>query len=343
MSRDRVVLAPRIADPGARAALVAWAQRRGFTRFLLEEGEEASGVAEERLVRRTADGRLVLGGAHSHTVPLLEVGSAEELEHAVEIGRTHGAVAVRWMAERIIPLENLLARGHRRFEVWVVAAHLNEVPAMLGALERGADHLVIELSAPSEVDQLEALLEGGGGPIPWERVAIRRLAPAGVGDRVIVDTTSLLRPSEGMLVGSAAAFLLHVASEAEGSRYTRPRPFRVNAGAAHSYILLADGSTRYLSELEPGEAVTVAEPKGPARSVRVGRIKVERRPLVLVEVERKGRTYTLFLQDAETVRLSGAEGRIPTTRLAAGQTVYGAAFPPARHLGRAVEETIDER
>lgn len=33
------------------------------------------------------------------------------------------------------------------------------------------------------------------------------------------------------------------------------RPFRVNAGPVHSYALLADGSTKYLSELAAGDQV----------------------------------------------------------------------------------------
>ncbi len=160
---------------------------------------------------------------------------------------------------------------------------------------------------------------------------------------MIVDTTSMLRPGEGLLVGSAAALLVHVASEAVGSRFTRPRPFRVNAGAAHLYTLLADGTTRYLSELVAGDAVLIAEPLGGIRSARVGRIKIERRPLTMVEVERGPRTYTAFLQEAETVRLSGEDSPIPTTQLADGMKVFGAAFPAARHLGGVVEETIDER
>ena len=160
---------------------------------------------------------------------------------------------------------------------------------------------------------------------------------------MLVDTTALLRPDEGMLAGSSAAVLYHVASEAEGSRFTRPRPFRVNAGAAHSYLLMADGTTRYLSELVPGDAVAVSAPNGPARAVRIGRVKIERRPLVLVEADRHGKSYTVFLQEAETVRLSGESHRLPATSLAAGARVYGAAFPPGRHMGGVVEETIEER
>lgn len=36
------------------------------------------------------------------------------------------------------------------------------------------------------------------------------------------------------------------------------RPFRINAGPVHSYTLLADGSTKYLAELEAGDQVSSA-------------------------------------------------------------------------------------
>lgn len=46
----------------------------------------------------------------------------------------------------------------------------------------------------------------------------------------------MLRPGEGLLVGSYAAGLLLVHSEVEDTGYINARPFRVNAGAVHSYV-----------------------------------------------------------------------------------------------------------
>jgi 3-dehydroquinate synthase II len=167
--------------------------------------------------------------------------------------------------------------------------------------------------------------------------------PVGLGDRVLVDTTSVLRPEEGLLVGSTAALLFHVASEAVGSRFSRPRPFRVNAGAAHSYVLMADGTTRYLVELAPGEAVLATVPRGPSRSVRVGRIKIERRPMTMLSVDDRGQSRTIFLQEAETVRVTTDQGRLAVTGLAPGPALEAVRLPTARHLGTVVEETIEER
>ena len=193
------------------------------------------------------------------------------------------------------------------------------------------------------MDAIERRLEHLPAALSWEKIPVRGVTPAGTGDRVIVDTTSLLQPDEGILVGSAAAFLFHVASEAVGSRYTRPRPFRVNAGAAHLYTLLSTGETRYLSELAPGDAILVCSPSGASRSVRVGRIKIERRPLLLVEGEFRNRRFTVFLQEAETVRLTTDIGPVAATDLKTGANVWGVSLPAGRHLGVAVEETIEER
>lgn len=344
MNRDRIVVAPVAPEAEERVEILRRASRHGFRRFVVPDAAAVPEGAEEILRRDPSGSFEWLRPSDRPAIAIVPMAGPEDLPKAIDLGRAHGAVALSWVAERVIPLENLLADAHGRYAVWVVIDRMRDVPAMLGALERGADRVVVEISKLEQLETLEAALdEPRGAEISWEQVTITRVVPAGIGDRVIVDTTSLLRPGEGLLVGSAAAFLLHVASEAVGSRFTRPRPFRVNAGAAHSYTLLADGTTRYLSELVAGDAVLVVEPNTPPRSARVGRIKIERRPMVMLEVERGDRRYTAFLQEAETVRLSGGTGPIPATHLEVGQRLFGAAFAPARHLGGIVEETIDER
>lgn len=344
MNRDRVAISPGATDRRTVDSIVRRALRRGFTIFIGPEAAVPGAPAGIEVWRQEADLFSPPPGKELRPVPIVAVGDAGELERAQSVGQASGAVAIRWTSERVVPLENLLAAAHGRFAVWVIVERLRDVPGTLAALERGADRIVVAVDSLEQLDELESALEDlGSFTIPWELVQVRRVAPAGVGDRVIVDTTSLLRPAEGLLVGSAAAFLVHVASEAEGSRFTRPRPFRVNAGAAHSYTLLADGSTRYLAELAPGDPVLITEPNGRPRAVRVGRIKIERRPMTVIEIDHAGRSRTLFAQEAETVRLSGEHSRIPVTELAAGARVYGAPLAPARHMGTAVEETIDER
>jgi 3-dehydroquinate synthase II len=343
VTRDRVTIAIRATDAEHRAAIVDRARRRGFARFLDEGPDPVAADVGEEVVRRRGD-RLFADDDDGPGVRLVSLSSSAELETAIRAVPEGGVLAIEWTGDRVIPLENAIASRGRRFAVWVYARNPLEVPGALGALEHGADRVFVEVRSPDDVDLLESLIEGPlPGHLDWALAPVRSVRPAGVADRVLVDSTSLLRPDEGLLVGSAAAFLFHVASEAVGSAFSRPRPFRVNAGAAHSYVLMADGATRYLSELEAGDSVLVATPAGPVRSVRVGRVKIERRPMVVVSADDRGAVRTIFLQEAETVRVSTDSGRRSTTELRAGATVHGVRLPPARHLGQAVEETIQER
>jgi 3-dehydroquinate synthase II len=346
VSLDRIVVAPRGTDAPATAALVERARRRGFTRFALPEGWSFEIQGSREVWAYSGDEfRSISGGALPRSVRVESIRDPAGLERVLARAPVAGVpVAVRWLGERVLPLETLLARSQGRFEVWVVTDRIGEVGAALGGLERGADTVVVELRTSDQIDELEGSLDRLGAlPIPLTPASVVRVVPAGLGDRVLVDTTSLLAADEGLLVGSAAGFLYLVLSEAVGSRYTRPRPFRVNAGAAHSYTLLTNGTTRYLSELEPGDALTVVRTDGTCRSARVGRLKIERRPLVLVQGEVDKVTRTVFVQEAETVRLQSPTGAVAVTSIAAGDSLLGLSLPAARHLGTAVEETILER
>lgn len=343
MSVARLVIAPVADGADAREAIIRRAVRRGFTTLLLPAAQ-SHGRSEVGVEVVEGHPDRIVTAAHRDGIALVSVRSPTDAEPALRSLRAGRPVAVRWLEERVIPLENLVAARSAADTLWVVTDRVQDVPAFLGALEHGADHVVVEVRSVEELDRLESVIEPGTLALTWAQYPVHRVAPAGMGDRVIVDTTSLLAADEGLLVGSQAAVLLHVASEAVGSRYTRPRPFRVNAGAAHLYTLLANGETRYLSELVAGDSVVVARPGEPPRAVTVGRIKIERRPLVLIEVGHGERRYTAFLQEAETVRVTTTTGgRVATTDLAAGATIRGVELPPARHLGTAVLETIEER
>lgn len=66
------------------------------------------------------------------------------------------------------------------------------------------------------------------------------------------------------------------------------------------------GRTAYLSELKSGCEVVVVDSEGREAVAVVGRVKIEARPLVLVEaVTSEGDTLSVLLQNAETVKLVG--------------------------------------
>ena len=147
-----------------------------------------------------------------------------------------------------------------------------------------------------------------------------------------------------MLVGSQAEGMFLVHSETLPSEFVEPRPFRVNAGAVHAYIRLPDGKTKYMLELGAGDEVLTVNAQGEARTAVVGRVKIERRPLLLVEAEREGRVFKTLLQNAETINLVDKNGKpISVTKLKPGDEVLVHLEHPGRHFGVKVEEKVVER
>lgn len=53
----------------------------------------------------------------------------------------------------------------------------------------------------------------------------------------------------------------------------------------HAYVAVPGGRTCYLSELKSGKEVIIVDHQGRQRIAIVGRVKIESRPLILVEAE----------------------------------------------------------
>ena len=144
---------------------------------------------------------------------------------------------------------------------------------------------------------------------------------------------------------SRGLFFVH--AETAESPYVDSRPFRVNAGAVHAYVRTPGGGTAYLSELESGDEVLVADTTGNTRETVVGRSKIERRPMfrvrVAVETDEGTDEVETLLQNAETIKVATREGRTAVTDLEPGDETLVYYEPVARHFGEAVEESIIEK
>ena len=98
------------------------------------------------------------------------------------------------------------------------------------------------------------------------------------------------------------------------------------AGAVHAYVLCPGEKTRSLSELSAGDPLLVVGHDGATQTAYLGRSKVERRPMLLVEAEAGGRTLSLVLQNAETSRLTRPDGGV----VGKNMTVARQFFPRRR-------------
>ncbi len=259
------------------------------------------------------------------------------------VGNTDRANAVPGPhpAWQIIPLENLVARGGR---LLVPVSSLDEVDLALGILEMGVAGVVIHARDPGELKVLLAGAKAVSENQPLQTAAIDSIRPVGMGDRVCIDTCTLMVEGEGVLVGNSSGFLFLVQAEVKPNPYVAPRPFRVNAGPVHAYLKVPGDRTRYLSELQAGDPVLVVHARGKTRTATVGRSKIERRPLLLVEADYEGRKGSLLLQNAETIRLTGPDGKARSVvELQTGDHVMVQVEKPGRHFGVRVIETIVEQ
>jgi len=240
---------------------------------------------------------------------------------------------------KIIPLENIIAKLHKMHtEIFALARTPEEVRKMFSILEVGVDGVIFEASSISEAK--EAMVYLGTSSFELREAKIIDIKEVGDGERVCVDTASMLHKGEGMLIGSRSNFLFLVHNESVGSSFTSPRPFRVNAGAVHCYTLSPDGTTRYLSELETGAEVLVIDSHGRARRATVGRSKIERRPMLMIKAQTGDEVGGIIAQDAETIRFVRPGGHlVSVTHLKKGDTVLvHAKTATGRHFGMEVSD-----
>ncbi len=241
----------------------------------------------------------------------------------------------------IIPLENLIAKGA---PVIAQVRNLEEAKTAFGILEKGVDHILLHTPDPIELKKVLSLIVSVEGNIRLETAETLKVVPVGMGDRVCVDTCTAMTMGQGMLVGNSSSAMFLVHSESIANPYVAPRPFRVNAGAVHAYTRTPGGKTRYLSELSAGDPILIVDFKGTTTIGTVGRIKIEKRPLMLVTAAVGDRKITTILQNAETIRLTNPEGKpVSIVNLEPGDRILVATEESGRHFGHKIEEAITER
>jgi 3-dehydroquinate synthase II len=112
----------------------------------------------------------------------------------------------------------------------------------------------------------------------------------------------------------------------------------------HAYTLAPGSKTKYLADLKAGDDVLVIDFQGRSQTAYLGRNKIEKRPMMLIEAEAEGQPISLVMQNAETIRLVSPDGKaISITSLKLGDKVLGHIEKAGRHFGMQVDETLIER
>jgi 3-dehydroquinate synthase II len=246
----------------------------------------------------------------------------------------------------VIPLENIIA-DLQKVDVDIIAAVADNDGAKLAleTLEHGTDGVIFEANDFALIKEIASEVDNASRVKYDLKIAtITEVRPLGSGDRVCVDTTDMMQPGEGMLIGSYSKSMFLVHSESLESEYVASRPFRVNAGPVQAYVMVPGNKTRYLSELVAGDEVLIVNTEGETRTAYVGRSKIERRPLILIEAEYEGKTIRTLLQNAETIRIVDADDNpLSVADAKPGDKVKVYIEKSARHFGIAIDETIIEQ
>ncbi|KAF2533705.1 hypothetical protein F2Q70_00032179 [Brassica cretica] len=177
----------------------------------------------------------VTDGTGKVVAAVFEVSTPEELQMLkIENEQTENIVLglLDWKS---IPAENLVAalQGSEK-TVFAISSTPSEAKLYLEALEHGLGGIILKTEDVKAVLDLKDYFDKRSeesDTLSMTEATITRIQMVGMGDRVCVDLCSLMRPGEGLLVGSFARGLFLVHSECLESNYIASRPFRVNAGS----------------------------------------------------------------------------------------------------------------
>jgi 3-dehydroquinate synthase II len=266
-----------------------------------------------------------------------------QIVEAAGLGASYLIIScVNW---RVIPLENLIARVKGKSKLIAEVTSAEEAKVAVETLELGTDGVLLKTSDPDEILKTVAVVNPAALKLEMAIAKIVATKPISTGARVCVDTCDMMKQGEGMLVGSQSAGLFLVEAEVHENPYVASRPFRVNAGSLSMYTLGNLQTTRYLQEFKAGDEVIIVNREGKTRKANVGRVKIEIRPLILVEAEVEGKIIKTILQNAETIRLVAPKGSKPVTELKpTDEVIVHLAAKGGRHFGVSVpEETVIEK
>jgi len=333
-----IVRADRSDDPSKRKDYVTNGLESGMTTFILRKGDEDLEQLGKIDAIYTQDGEVL-----DDSYAMLDIDTPGAQDVAMSLAGKKKAVMVKTSDWTIIPLENMIARfGGTGTEVYTVTSDPEDTKLFLTTMEKGVDGIVIDVDNPLDVRKFGERLSQTGKENLTE-VTVTSVKAVEMGDRVCIDTCSMMVPGEGMLIGSYSNCLFLIQSESEENGYVASRPFRVNAGAVHSYMEVPGGGTRYLSEISAGDPVLLCDREGNTRVASVGRCKIEKRPLLMVTASDGKREYTVMLQNAETIKMVGPEGAKSVTKVVEGDRLLAKLDTGGRHFGMAIEETISEK
>ena len=336
MSKEIWVRADIPDNKGSRKDLLTSALECGITHVIVRPDDSDLASLGKVSLLYNDNGRI------ADNIRLIELKSPKDQDDVLALAGKCKIVILGTSDWTIIPLENMIARfKDSGTKVFACASDPEQAKLYLQTLEKGVDGIVIDVKTGNDIRKFMDLLSDDD-KVDLTALEVTDLRNIEMGDRVCVDTVSMMGEGEGMLIGSQASCLFLIQAENTESGYVAARPFRVNAGAVHAYVMVPGGRTRYLSELRSGDTISLIDSNGSTKLSSVGRCKIEKRPLILLEATDGKDKYTTILQNAETVRVAGPNGSISVSKIKKGDKVFARLESGGRHFGMKIDESIKE-
>lgn len=319
------------------------------TEFITEiqSVEDLEGIAiGETVMSDNSDILEVAKEQNLRTCIFFNVAGRDALESSWQEALKYDYLLVDFDLPTNIPLELIIARLQRSTTILLKkVGSFKEMEIAFGVMEKGSDGVLLStMDIPEIVSANNFLSDNFNYKINLGNLKINKVEHIGMGMRACIDTTGLMGQDEGMLIGSTSTGGIFVCSETHYLPYMNLRPFRVNAGAVHSYVWMPGNAAEYITDLTAGSKVLCVNTKGEARTLTVGRVKTEKRPLLLISGEVEGKEINVIVQDDWHIRIMGADGKPKNaTELRKGDSLLAYTCEPGRHVGIKVDETIIER
>ncbi|HEU4409035.1 MAG TPA: 3-dehydroquinate synthase II [Polyangiaceae bacterium] len=277
------------------------------------------------------------------------VDDGASLHGSIREGHHHAYLMIRFRDPTNIPLELVIATLQATRTILIkeisTPTDVDDAIVTLGVMEVGAEGVLFSPRSHAVLSDFVARLGRlSNSALELGVATVVRSVPIGMGTRSCIDTTTIFSPTEGLVVGSTSQGGILCCPEVFFLPYMELRPFRVNAGAVHSYVYNFGNRTDYMSELKAGSHVMIVDRTGATRRASVGRMKTEVRPLRFIEAAfESGEHINVILQDDWHVRIFSADAKpLNITELRPGDKVLGHRAAPGRHVGIKVDENISE-
>jgi 3-dehydroquinate synthase II/3-amino-4-hydroxybenzoic acid synthase len=275
-----------------------------------------------------------------------DVSSEDEMNQAWLNGVNYDYLLVEFKDPTNIPLELILARmQNRKTSVLKKVYSLEQTKIAFGVMGNGSDGVLLETENINEIIEVDNFMNKRKmTKLNLVNAKVTEVRHLGMGKRVCVDTIDKMSQKEGMIVGSTSNGGVLISSETHFLPYMDLRPFRVNAGALHSYVWGPDNMSPYLSDLRAGSKLLCVDTDGNAREIVVGRVKMETRPLLMICAEAEGQTINCIVQDDWHIRIFGAKGEVlNASEIKIGNELAAYVCASGRHVGIKIDEDLYEK